>query len=124
MPTLKQKTVNGTTYQLKRYRTDEPGKQFEYYITADGFNENGRDRRFEDETFYTRSEAMQAWNEHLRLVREGAGMARAQDRGPSLPGMGGGMGSGDGPSLPGFGPVDTDGDGDADDDDELFLPGF
>jgi len=118
MPTLKQKTIDGETYQLKRYKSSRPNKQYEYYITAEGFTENGQDRRYGDETYYTRDRAMKEWQNHIRTVRRGAAEERNDARGPSLPGFNAGGG---GASLPGFGFDDEE-----DDDDEggFYLPGF
>lgn len=107
MPTIKQKTTGGRTVKLKRYETQKPGKQYEYYVTAGG--------SIVDDPVYTREDGMRQFRDTVQTVRRAEGEERTANRGPSLPGFGGGGMMG-GPSF--------HGDKDGDDDDEPFLPGF
>lgn len=105
MPTIKQKTIGGRTYELKQHDTDRPGKQHEYFVTEDG-------QRIDDPV-YTRAAGERQFEETVSAIRRAEGEDRARDRGPSLPGLGGG------PPAGGF----LFGD-EPDDDDGPYFPGF
>lgn len=96
MPAIKQRTIDGETHYLYRYATDRPGKQHEYYIQVEGSNQ-----RVDDETYYAKDRAMDAWREHIRLVQRGAGAERQDARGLGTPAFGGG-GNADGDRTPFF----------------------
>lgn len=102
MPTIKQKTVDGRTYELKRYRTDKPGKQYEYYVTEDG-------AKMDDEV-YTREAGERQFRETIQVVETAAEKDRGGGGG-GFPGVGGPAGGG--ASIPGIGRArDEDDDGD------------
>lgn len=108
---VSQMTRDGETYELKRYKTDKPGKQYEYVVMKDGKRVGGG--------VYTRDEGEQ-------MLRELAvdDPSTPSNSGPSLPGMGG-MGPSEG-SESGFGPMfgsDPD-DEEDDDDDGPSIPGL
>lgn len=109
MPTIKQKTIGGSTYELKQDKTSRSGKQYEYYVTEDG--------QMIDDPVYTREAGMREFRETVDAIRRAEGNDRSESRGPSLPDLGGG--SGGEPSIPQFGP-----DVNEDDDDEPGLPFF
>lgn len=100
MPTIKQKTVNGRTLELKRSPTHKDGAQYEYYVSERGSGPV-------DDPVYTREAGERQLRETVQAYERAD---KAESSGPSLPGMGGGGGE---PQLPdlGLGPRD-DGDGD------------
>lgn len=120
MPVIKQKTVGDDTLQLKRVKTQKPGKQWEYYVTEQGGGPI-------DDPVYTREDAMQQFRETVSAY-ERANEADRNERGGFMGGgfMGGGGGgfggsdgSDDGPTPVGMGFMGSD-DGDENDDDDGF----
>lgn len=122
MPTVKRRSVGDTTLQLKRYKTDRPGKEFEYYVTDEQGSKIGK-------TVYTRREGMERLREEAqefaRARKAGREQALArQEQRPSLPDFGDRPAVSGEVSIPGLGPVDSDVDGDTNDDDQPSLPFF
>lgn len=116
MPTIRQATVDGSTFKLKRYSTGRRGKQYEYTVWKDGKRVGGG--------VYTREKGEEMFRELAMGERQNNQMGKDGSRGPALPDFGRRPAVSGETSIPGLGPVDSDVDGDTDDDDQPSLPFF
>lgn len=87
---MKQRTVHGKTFKLKRYAADRDGKQYEYTVTKDGRRVGGG--------VYTRKKGMEMFRELVNGERENRRMD--DPMGFSIPGAGPAESSDDGMDMP------------------------